>query len=505
MFDSKDETKPVQIKSRLPGDKILRIKKPRIISLKRAMGVLGIFSTAYGNLGSSIYYALGVTAMYALGATPIVFALAGLLFICTAMTYAEGTAAIPEAGGSSSFARKAFNELVSFFAAWCLILGYIVTISISAFTAVGYLASAFSKFNYVGPLFTLLKTFPGNIYATAVILVFLMVLNVRGIKESAFFNVFWAVIDVVTQVFLLVLGVLFLFNLPTLINQIHWGVAPTWKNLLISFSVVMVSFTGIETISNMAEEAKDPEKTIPKSIWWTVTVAIFMFLGLASIGLSCMPVKLVNGEYTTILVTQYINDPVAGIAAHLPILRDFMHAWVGILAATILIIATNAGILGISRLCFSMGSHNQIPPILGKLHKRYKTPYVAIILFTIIAIFIIIPADLTKLADAYVFGTMLSYTIAHASIIALRIKFPDMKRPYKMPFNIKIKGKDIPILPIIGGIWTLAVWFVVTVTNYYGRLVGIPFLIAGFILYIAYRKSQNLSLTQTVTKKQGRA
>lgn len=491
LSEHKDKSHLVELKPALPGNKAIRRRLHRTISLKRALGVPGIFSVAYGNLGSSIYYALGVTAVYALGATPIVFAIAGILFICTALTYAEGTAAIPEAGGSSSFARKGFNELVSFFAAWCLILGYIVTISISAFTAVGYL----------GYFWPSLKIFPYNLYATIGILIFLMILNIKGIKESSSFNIFFAAIDVITQAFLVILGFLFLFNIKTLISQIHWGIAPTWRNLLVSFSIVMVSFTGIETISNMAEEAKKPSRTIPHSIWWTTVVAIFMFLGLAFIGLSCMPVHLVDGKFTTELATTYLNDPVAGIATHLPILKEIMSFWVAILAATILIIATNAGLLGISRLCFSMSIHKQIPPFLGKLHRHYKTPYVAIIFCTFIAILIVIPSDLTKLADAYTFGAMLSYTIAHAALIAMRIKLPDMKRPYKLPLNIKIKGKEIPITAVIGGLWTFAVWIVVTVTHYYGRLIGIPFILFGLILYIIYRKSQNLSLTETVTVK----
>lgn len=489
--EKKDNNHLKELSSALPGDKVIRRRIPRIVSLKRVLGIPAMFSTAYGNLGSSIYYALGVTAMYALGATPLVFALAGILFICTALTYAEGTAAIPEAGGSSSLARKGFNELVSFFAGWCLILGYIVTISISAFTAVGYL----------GFFWEPLKSAPNNVIATLVILLFLIILNIRGIKESSFFNIFWAVVDVITQVFLVILGILFLFNLKTLINQIHWGTAPTWKNLLISFSIVMVSFTGIETISNMAEEAKDPAKTIPGSLLLTTGVAIFMFLGLASIALSCMPVQMVNGQYTTLLVTKYINDPVAGIAAHLPILRNLMSFWVALLAASILLIATNAGLLGISRVCFSMSTHKQIPPFLGKLHRRYKTPYVAIIFFGVIAMLMVLPADLSKIADVYVFGVLLSYTIAHASIIAMRIKYPNMERPYKIPLNIKIKGKKIPITAVIGGLWTFGVWIISAISRHYGMMIGVPFIVFGFIIYVIYRKSQKLSLTETIVIK----
>lgn len=567
-----------RIRASLPGDRILRRRRRRIVTLKRALGVPGVFSVAYGNLGSSIYYALGVTTVFALGATPLVFMIASIFFICTALTYAEGTAAMPEAGGSSSFARKGFNEMVSFIAAWCLVLGYIVTISISAYTAISYLGYFWEPF----------QTYPTNVIATAVVLLMLMLLNIRGVQESSSLNIFFALIDIATQAFLVILGLVFLFNIKTLTSQIYWGLAPTWKQFLLSFSMVMVCFTGIETASNMAEEAKGPEKTVPRAIGWTILVSLLMFFGLASIALSCMKVEYaargyvyaipgpisegkrlvyyreigqgtkgepaegvsvkvdghpigvftdkdgrftlegipagrhtlefnkpgypeeeitfdntdrvrdpVDGEWTTELVTKWLNDPVAGIAHHLPILRDIMTFWVAILAATILIIATNAGILGISRLCFSMGIYNHIPPALGKIHRRYRTPYIAIIIFTIIGILIVIPADLTRLADAYIFGAMLSYTIAHVSLIALRVKHPEMNRPFKLPLNLKIRGREIPFTAILGGLGTMTVWIMVTLTQPYGRAIGLPFIAIGVIMYMLYRRFIGLSLTET--------
>src|ERR687895_1540783 len=115
-------------------------RHPREAALRRVHGTGALFSTAYGNVGSSIYYALGVVAVFALGMTPVAFLVAGLIFMMTAATYAEATVMYPEAGGSSSFARHAFNELVSFFAAWGQVLNYVITIAISAFFVPHYLA-----------------------------------------------------------------------------------------------------------------------------------------------------------------------------------------------------------------------------------------------------------------------------------------------------------------------------------------------------------------------------
>ncbi|MCL5037795.1 MAG: APC family permease [Chloroflexi bacterium] len=474
---------------RKPGDFRVRRTGRHAHTLRKALGVPGLFSMIYANVGSSIYYALGVTALFALGATPIVFLIAGIFFIFTALSYVEGTAAMPEAGGASNFARHGLNEFWSFFAGWAQILDYIVTIAISSYTAVGYMAFFFPALNQHRHLYIALAAF---------IILALMVLNIRGVKESAGFNVGVTIFDLGTQILLVVLGAFLLLNFKTLITQVHWGTAPTWGQFIMSISIVMVAFTGIETTSNMAEEAKDAVHSIPKAIFICVAFVIFIYLGISSIGLSAMPVHMVDGKWTTDLATKWINDPVAGIAASLPVASKFVSFWVALLACTILIIATNAAIMGISRLTYSMGRYQQLPPFLSRIHKNYRTPYVAIAVFSILGILLILPADIPMLADAYSFGAMLSYTLANLSIIALRIRRPDMERPYKLKPNIVIKGKEIPVISVIATLSTFAVWLIVAITHHYGRLIGVPFMLTGILLYIWYRKSRKLPLCETV-------
>src|ERR1700726_2983997 len=149
--------------------------------LRRSVGVPGLFATAYGNVGSSIYYALGIVAAHALGLTPLVFMFAGGLFVLTAKTYAEGAAMFPEAGGSSSFARHAFDDIVSFFAGWALSLDYILTIAISAFFVPHYL-SAF-------PGLHALNHNPDDIFGGLIVVAVLVALNIRGLGESAKLNI----------------------------------------------------------------------------------------------------------------------------------------------------------------------------------------------------------------------------------------------------------------------------------------------------------------------------
>src|SRR5581483_352771 len=216
--------------------------------LRRSVGVGGLFATAYGNVGSSISYALGLT--------PVVFMFAGGLFALTAKTYAEGASMFPEAGGSSSFARHAFNELVSFFAGWALTLDYIITIAISAFFVP----------HYLGAFFPALTHNPGDIVGGLVTIALLAALNIRGLGESAKLNLFLAVADLCTQVLLVCLGVVLVLNPSLLVDQVHLGTAPSWSQVIFALSVAMVAYTGIETVSNMAEESKDPGRDIPKAV-----------------------------------------------------------------------------------------------------------------------------------------------------------------------------------------------------------------------------------------------
>src|SRR5919204_3695989 len=230
-------------------------RRRRAQRLERVLGTPALFATAYGNVGSSIYYALGLVAGIALGLTPLVFVISGLIFAATAATYAEGTVRFPEAGGSSSFARHAFNELVSFGAAWAQMLNYVITIAISAFFVPHYLSI------FWGPL----KENPWDIIGGALVIVVLVGLNIVGIQESARLNIVLAVIDFATQLLLVLIGFALVLSPHTLAANVHFGVAPTWGDFFLAIPVGMIAYTGIETVSNLAEEARDPARNVPRA------------------------------------------------------------------------------------------------------------------------------------------------------------------------------------------------------------------------------------------------
>jgi basic amino acid/polyamine antiporter, APA family len=528
-------------------------------SLHKVLGVPALFSTAYGNVGSSIYYALGIVALNAMGATPLVFLITGLLFVTTAWTYAEATAALPEAGGASSFARRAFNEMASFGIGWGQMLVYTATVAISALFVPHYLSVFWPA----------LLDWPYNAIGGIVVTVALVIVNVIGLKEAARLNIVLALLDLVTQLMIVAIALILLLEPRILIEQVHWGIAPTWKQLLLGLAIGTVAYTGIETVSNMAEEANDPGRDVPRAINWIIVVVMVVYIGMPLAGLSAMevgsnvlpydartgmtvgvpvlpsqpegtyalksdpkvtvyvpveevdgvfvtkpqeptgPIETVDGRqvtrlYGTQLGADYADDPVLGLVRFLPSeiawLRTILEPWVGILAATILLIATNAGLIGVSRLTYSLGQHRQIPPVMAHIHPRRMTPYISIIVFGAIASLLMIPGSTQLLADLYIFGSMISFTAAHASVVALRIREPDLPRPWRPPLNIPWRGTSLPLTAILGGIGTFAVWCVIVAFQSQSRWIGFAWIGVGLGMYVVYRKAKGYPLTTTIPR-----
>jgi APA family basic amino acid/polyamine antiporter len=461
--------------------------------LRRSVGVGGLFATAYGNVGSSIYYALGLVAAYALGLTPVVFMLAGGLFALTAKTYQEGATMFPEAGGSSSFARHAFNEFVSFFAGWALSLDYILTIAISAFFVP----------HYLGAFWPALTHPPGDVIGGLIVIALLAWLNIRGIGESANLNFVLALLDLATQVLIICIGVVLVLNPALLVHQVDLGSTPSYSHLIFALSLAMLAYTGIETVSNMAEEARDPGRDVPRAVNYILIAVLGVYAGMTVVALSALPVVGHGPDAYTLLGQTpaqggYQNDPVLGIISHLGLATGVTHVlryYVGVLAATILFIATNAGLIGISRLSWSLAEHRQIPGIFAQLHPKHRTPWFTIVVFSVFAGILLIPGQTAFLGNLYSFGAMLSFTTAHAAVVALRIKDPERERPYRIGVNVRIRGAAIPISAVIGGIGTFAAWVSVLALHVDARYVGTGWMVVGLIGYVIYRRRQGMDLT----------
>ncbi len=461
--------------------------------LERVLGSPALSSTAYGDVGSSIYYALGVTASLALGLTPLVFIIAGIFFLTTSLTYAEGTVRFPEAGGSSSFARHAFNEVASFFAAWGQMLNYVVTISISAYFVPHYLSV------FWGPL----RHTPGDIIAGTMIVLCLVGLNVFGVREAVKLNIVLAVLDFSTQLLLVIIGGSLVFHPDRLVSNVHWGVAPHWSGFLLAIPIGMIAYTGLETISNLAEETRDPPRDVPRAYTMLRSAVFAIYLTLPAIALMALPVHKVGGQYQTKLGLDpskggFKNDPVLGIVSNLGLHGTMLSAlkiYVGLLAATILLIATNAGIIGSSRISYAMSSYRQIPNLFRRLHARLRTPWLSLIFFSAtFPILLMLPGLLIRdrevnfLGTMYSFGAMLSFAIANVSLIALRYRYRDAELAYKARPNFRFRGVDWPLFAIVGLFGTAAAWLSITIQESATRIAGFSWLAAGFVLFVVYRK-----------------
>ena len=487
-------TESVARRGRRPGD--LRVVVRRPAKLPRTLGPGALFAACYGNVGSSIYYALGVTAAFALGLTPVALILAGFIFVTTALNYAEGTAALPHAGGSSSFARRAFNQPIGFIVGWVQLLNYTATASISAYFAIGYLG-VFGKYSEV---FNVLRNNDAaHVGATAALIGVLIVVNVIGIQESSLLNLALAFMDLVTQFALVILGLFLLLKINVVLANLRLvGIAPTWGSFLASISIAMVTYTGIETISNLSEEAKDPGRNVPKATWWVIIAVLFVSAFLPTIGMSVFPVYFdpSHHAYVTDLAAKYKDDPVAGIVGHfVQPLAFWAGIWVGFLAFTILVIATNAGLIGISRLSYSLAGVDMLPKRFAQLHPKFKTPYISIIVFGVVAAVLVLPgilvhsAEIDLMSAVYSLAATFAFCSAHLSVMRLRFIEPALHRPYRMPWNVKFGRDSVPVLSLVGALFIGTVFTQLVFQNISNStFVFIGWLLLGTLVYVGYRR-----------------
>ncbi|MBI2855023.1 MAG: APC family permease [Chloroflexi bacterium] len=496
---------------RRPGDRVVRLHRTKVFHLRRVLGVPALFSVGYGDVGSSIFYALGLVAVVTLGATPLVLGIAGIFFVFTALTYAEGTAMYPEAGGSSSFARHGFNDMVAFGAGWALMFSYIITVAISAFTVP----------HYLGYFWPALKEPVTGILFSIGLVSFLMIINVLGVRESSHLNLTLIALDLVTEVLMVVTALLLFFNADIVWRRMvqNW---PSTQSVVFGVAIATVAFTGIESISQLAGEAREPQRRVPKALILMIVTVLGLFTAISISAFSVMsPVDLAgnwsedavagvadsiyNGIDPTVWATRWTEDPTAQVALSFLVnaFRSLFPLLIAIMGAAILTVATNAGLIGISRTSFSLAENHSLPPMFGKVHRKFKTPYAAIIIFALISMVIlaqglVVPNIFTVLGGLYAFGSMASFAMAHASILALRVKEPDHQRPFKLRLNVRVKGKEIPLTAVLGLLFTVGVWIVIMVVQPYSRYFGLAWMGIGLAIYILFRWRKGYSFTRHV-------
>jgi APA family basic amino acid/polyamine antiporter len=452
-------------------------------SLRRDIGILGNFAFAYGDVSEGIYFTLGLVLVYANAAATYAYIFATLAYVLTALCYAELSSAYHQAGGAFTFANRAFGRNIAFLAAWALLLDYLVTTAISAVAAVGYIG-------YFVPLLSQVATL-----VTVLIVVGLLILNTMGIAGSARFSYVLVLFDIIGEAVVLTIGFAFAYH-PALNPPVHLGTTPTYPNFLYAVTIAMSSYLGIEVVSQSAGETKNAGTNIPRAVFLISIAVVAATLAYSTLALGVVPYQAMLSNPTA------VNYPVSFIASMLP------FGWVlggltAVLGISVLLVAANAGIVGISRIAYSMSEGGVIPRAFSRVHRRYKTPYVAIIVFSSFAVAIVVAfsAQLDVLAEMYNFGALIAYMIVGLSLISLRNKERSLVRPFRTPWSIRIKGRkpdsngerrqyEIPVLAAGCFVADLIIWLLVVILHPIGREVGTLWIVLGLMLYYLYSRIQ---------------
>jgi len=439
-------------------------------------------------VGSSIYYALGLVAGDALGLTPLAFLIAGVFFALTMMTYIEGNSLHAERGGASTFARYAFNELWSFIAGWAILLDYLIVMAIAAFSISHYLAAFWGGAGDRGV----------EIVIAALAIGYVVVVNIRGLSAERLNLVLRiGLLNTALLFAVMAVGLWMLFDPALIVDSIDLGSAPRWDDFIFATVIAGVALTGIEAASGLAGEIRVSGGALRRIVLVGSALVLAIFVGMSLVALMAHPVQ--GGE--TALGKQFVEAPVLGVvSAFEPVwARDAFRYAIGAMGAIVLLGALNTGMLGLSRLAYSLATNGQIPSGLGKLHGGRSTPYVAIVVAGLLALVMVVPSDIDFLAGIFAFGSMLALAIAHVSIVRLRFREPEMPRAFRVPFSIPIGGASVPLPAVVGAMAATGAFVSVLVLHSGARLVGGIWMLGGLALYVIYRRSQSKPLTERFT------
>jgi basic amino acid/polyamine antiporter, APA family len=456
-------------------------------ALRRGLGSPALFGIVQGFIAASIYFALGLVIQAALGYAWLVFIVAAVFFGLVVLSYVEGASLHQERGGATIIARYAFNELASFIAGWAILLDYILLMAITAFATT----------DYVAVVFTPLSGGVAEFLFAAAVIVGVAWLNIRGAGSKRYERFAYAVVfDLILQTTIVVLGLLIVFNPDVLTDPSSVGGTPSAKDLIFAFTLTLVTFAGVDASSGLAGEVAVGRRGL-KRLMTARMLAFIPYVGISLVAVSALPVtNLRHGG-----PDDYVDAPMLGVAAAFdpPWLADVLRILIGISAFAILVIACNAAMLGLSRLGYSLALNRQIPSAIGRLHPTRATPVVIIAVGALLAILLLLPADVEFLASIYAFGATISFTIVHLSVVRLRWLEPDRDRPFKIPLNIRIGRGELPVTAALGAVLSFAAFIAVITLHGDGRWAGAGWMTFGIVLYVAYRLSEGKPILKRVT------
>jgi APA family basic amino acid/polyamine antiporter len=458
----------------------------KVRGLERVLDAPSLFAVAYDEIGSSLYFALGIVVAAALGFTPLVLLLAGVLFLLISLSYAEGTAAIPETGGASTFVRRATNDVLGFVTGWVIFLDYLIVIALSTLFLPHYLGSALAVDG--------LRRGPWDVLVAVTVIV--GIVGVRLVRHARLhlWGIVIAGVDLGVQMLLVGLGLILLFSGDVLVEGLDFDGGLGWYDLAFALPLAMLAYTGLETVANLAEETREPGRTLPRSLFSAIGLVVLVTTLVAVVGVTALPA--VDG--VSPLGEEWLEAPLVGIVvalgAELPdALADLLRVVVGLSGALVLFAAATTAISGCVRLALTMGEHRQLPRAFARPDRRTVVPRAGLVATGLIAVAIVVAAAVatedepTFLASTYSFGVLLAFTAAQIAVITLRVRRPELPRPFRARPEITVRGVPLPVPALIGAPLTLAVWVVSMVTHPGARYAGPAWLAAGLVIYLATR------------------
>ncbi len=470
----------------------------KLRGFERVLDAPALFAVAYGEIASSLYVALGIVAAQALGLTPLVLLLTGVLFLMVSLSYAEGTAALPETGGAATFVRRAFNDVAGFVTGWALLLDFLIVMALSALFLPHYLGAAISAPS--------LRDAPWDALIGCLV--------IAGIAAARLFRhtrlhsgaLVIALLDLVVQGLLVLLGAAFLLSPETLREGFGFAGGQEWRDLAFALPLAMLAYTGLETASNLAEEAREPGRTLPRSLFSAIGLVVLVTVLIAAVGLSAYPVT--GGS--TALGDEWLEAPLVGIAAafegELPgFLVDALRMAVGISGALILLGAATTSMSGITRLTHSLAEHGTLPREFARLERRALVSSEAILIAAGLAMGAIVlngivaDGDPEFLASVYSFGVLLAFTAAQLAVIWLRVREPALTRPFRARPEVTIRGHRLPLVAMIGAPLTFAIWVLALATHPGARYAGPLWLVAGLVVFVSVRRTTKHGLLEQVS------
>jgi APA family basic amino acid/polyamine antiporter len=458
----------------------------KVRGFERVLDAPALFAVAYGEIGSSVYFALGIVAAVALGLTPLVLLLSGAVFLLVSLSYAEGTAAIPETGGAETFVRRAFNDLAGFATGWALLLDYVIVIALSTLFLPHYLGAAVQV--------DALRSSPWDVVGALCVLAGIVLVRLFRHARLHHAGLTVAVLDLVVQATIVVLGLALLLSPDTLVAGLGFSAGQSWGDLAFALPLAMLAYTGLETVANLAEETREPGRTLPRSLFTAIGLVVVLTVLVAVVGLSAFPT---TDAGSTALGGEWLEAPLVGIAAafdgHLPApVVDMLRVVVGLSGALVLLAAAVTSVSGCTRLTHSMAAHGMLPRAFGRFERRSLVSREAIVATGLVAAAVVLVTglasdDLAGLASIYSFGILLAFTAAQLAVIRLRAREPGLARPFRARPEVVLRGVLVPLPAVVGAVLTAAIFVLALVTHPGARYAGPAWLVLGLAVYLLVR------------------